>query len=108
EKKLYRNSGLKLRDLAETVNIPEYLVSQIINSGFKTNFYDLVNGFRIREAKGLLSLRSRESSGILEIAYEVGFNSKSAFNNAFKRRTGKTPSQFRQLARGESSFGTRI
>ena len=95
EKKLYRNSGLKLRDLAETVNIPEYLVSQIINSGFKTNFYDLVNGFRIREAKGLLSLRSRESSGILEIAYEVGFHDLSYFSRVFAAEFGKAPSEMR-------------
>ena len=33
---------------------------------------------------------------ILEILYDVGFNSKSAFNNAFKKNTGMTPSEFKR------------
>lgn len=107
EKKIYRDSALRLRDLAENVGLPEYVVSQLINAGFKMNFFDLVNGYRIREAQDLLGLRSRENSSIIEIAFEAGFNSKSAFNSAFKRYTGKTPSQFRKAALETSSMVSR-
>lgn len=51
-----------------------------------------VNFHRIREAKELL-LRNSEMS-ILEIAFAVGFNSKSSFNDAFKKDTGVSPSDF--------------
>jgi AraC-like DNA-binding protein len=34
---------------------------------------------------------------IEEISELVGYNSKTAFNNAFRKLTGKTPSEFRKL-----------
>jgi AraC-like DNA-binding protein len=33
---------------------------------------------------------------ILEILYHVGFNSKSAFNRAFLKNTGTSPTEFRK------------
>jgi AraC-like DNA-binding protein len=33
---------------------------------------------------------------IEEIAEQVGYNSKSAFNKAFKNHTGQTPSEYRK------------
>ncbi|MFC2137594.1 helix-turn-helix domain-containing protein [Bacteroidota bacterium] len=36
----------------------------------------------------------------LAIAYEVGFNSKSAFNAAFRKITNLTPTQFKNNCLG--------
>src|SRR5262249_3152138 len=52
--KLYQEPELTLQVLAEKTGIPTYQVSQVINDGFKKNFYDLVNGYRVEEAKRLL------------------------------------------------------
>jgi len=68
-------------------------LSQIINESKNINFYDYVNSYRISEAKDLLS--SNCDKTILEILYEVGFNSKSAFNTAFKKFTSVTPSKYK-------------
>jgi len=56
-----------------------------------------VNSYRIEEAKKFFSDPVNRKKTVLEILYEVGFNSKSVFNNAFKKHTGITPTQFRKI-----------
>jgi AraC-like DNA-binding protein len=92
--KPYRKSDLKISDLADTVGIPTYQLSQLINEGFKVKFYDFINQYRVDEAKKLL-VEDTRGYKILAIAYEVGFNSKATFNRVFKNSTGLTPSEFR-------------
>jgi AraC-like DNA-binding protein len=76
--------------------VQSHIVSQIINSEFGKNFYDFVNYYRVEECKKMLADNSYSSKTILEIAYECGFNSKSVFNNSFKKLTGKTPSDYKR------------
>ena len=88
-------SSLKLSHLARLAGMSPNHLSQVINELRGQNFYDFVNGYRIEEAKGMILDPSRSSMTMLSIAYEVGFNSKSAFNTAFKKHTGTTPSKFK-------------
>ena len=60
------------------------------------NFFDFINGYRIKEAKRLLVDPKGELLTILAIAEEVGFNSKSSFNTAFKKITGMTPTEYKK------------
>jgi len=94
--KPYLNADLSIKDLSEHINIHPKFLSQIINSQFDQNFFDFVNFYRIEEAKHIIRNNTDEKMTILEILYEVGFNSKSAFNNAFKKNTGMTPSEFKR------------
>lgn len=96
EKKFYNRNTLSLADLAKAVNEPSHYVSQVINEKLDKNFFDLVSGYRISEAKKLLHDKARENITIEEIAEMVGYNSKAAFNKAFKAITGVTPSEFRK------------
>ncbi len=77
---------------------PRYL-SQIINESLGQNFFDFINHYRIEEAKRMLTQTLDEHITVLEVLYEVGFNSKSAFNTAFKRHTGVTPTEFKKRAK---------
>ncbi len=95
KEKNYLNSDLCLRDIAKDLHIPSHQLSQVINTGTSGNFYDLINSYRIQEAKQQLTDPNKQDLSILDIAYEVGFNSKSAFNNAFKRYTNMTPTQYK-------------
>jgi len=95
--KPYINNELKLQDIASYLGLPPYQLSQVINTELKTNFYSLINKYRIEEAKRLLINPNKQHLSILEIAFETGFNSKSAFNTAFKKNTTITPSQYKQV-----------
>jgi len=53
-----------------------------------------VNDYRIEEVKIKLANFKNQSFTILALAFDSGFNSKSSFNNIFKKSTGVTPSQY--------------
>lgn len=96
KKRVYRNPELTLDDVGALLALPPATVSQIINAQRRINFKSYLNRFRIGEI--CRELIVRRDLSILEIAFENGFNSKSAFNAAFLEITGMTPSQYRKKA----------
>ncbi len=93
--KLYQEPELTLQDLSTKLEFPSHQVSQAINEGMKKNFYDLVNGYRVEEAKRLLLNPKNRNYTILSVGFEAGFNSKTTFNTVFKKFTGFTPTEYR-------------
>jgi len=94
--KPYLNPDLTLLQLASDLGITPHILSQIINDQYKLNFFDFVNEYRVREFKDAVVDPKNKSFSLLGIAFECGFNSKSAFNRMFKKSTGLTPSQFKE------------
>lgn len=95
DKKIYKDNSINLEKLSTELNTSRHNTSQIINEHFNENFYEFLNDYRIQEAKELLLKKNGNKMNVAEILYEVGFNNKVSFNNAFKKRTGLTPTQFR-------------
>jgi len=102
-KSLYLNPDLRLSDLADAMGVRPYRVSQILNQGLHTSFYDLINQYRIEKAQELLTSPAADRLNLLGVAMESGFRSKSVINEVFKKTTGKTPSQYRDGKTSESS-----
>lgn len=90
---LHRDPNLSLWILARHIGASPNYISQTLNEVIGENFFDFVNGYRIAEAKKLLSATN---DTILTITYDVGFNARSSFYNAFKRVTGQTPTTYRK------------
>ena len=93
--KPYLNPELTLTEMAKQMNIGRNKLSKVINSGVGDNFYNFINKFRVEEVKSLIKNDAKKQYTILFLAYEAGFNSKSSFNNIFKKMTGLTPSEYR-------------
>jgi len=92
--RVFTQPELNLNDLATRLNIHSNSLSQVINEIEGVNFYDYINSLRIEEFKRLVSLPENQKFTLLGLAYECGFNSKSAFNRIFKKTTGSSPSEY--------------
>lgn len=97
EEGIYKDSTLSLKSLAFELEVSTHHLSQVINETTGGNYFDLVNKYRINEAKRLIH---ETDFKMIDIAYEVGFNSKSTFYAEFKSRTEKTPSQYKNSILG--------
>jgi AraC-like DNA-binding protein len=94
--KPYLIPNININDLSAKADIPMRFLSQIINDSLNKNFFDFINYYRIEESKNYLTDPKYKKRNILEILYEVGFNSKATFNKVFKDYTGQTPTEYRQ------------
>ncbi|NQZ76368.1 MAG: AraC family transcriptional regulator [Ekhidna sp.] len=92
KEKPYLKNGLQLKDLAENMSVSTHQLSEVLNKHMKTTFFDLINSYRVEEAK--LKIRKENQYTLLHIAHESGFSNKTSFVNAFKKFEGKTPSQY--------------
>jgi YesN/AraC family two-component response regulator len=93
----FTNPKLTLNDLAAKIKIPPHILSKVINEGFDKNFFDFVNTYRIEEFKKRMEDPKNKNFTLLGIAFDVGFNSKTAFNRSFKKITNQTPSEYFQI-----------
>lgn len=109
EEKPYLNPSLSLDDLAASLYTSRHELSRIINNGFGKNFFDFINTYRV---KAFIQAFTKKEQVVkrtfLEVAYEVGFNSKSAFNRAFRKETKQSPSEYlKEVGMGSGERGVR-
>ncbi|MCP3928561.1 MAG: AraC family transcriptional regulator [Bacteroidetes bacterium] len=92
----YLDPSLSVHQLAKQLNMSVRELSILFNHKLDRHFFDFVNEYRINKAMEILRDPKKKDMTILEILYQVGFNSKSSFNTIFKKRTGETPTEFRR------------
>lgn len=90
--KPYLKSDLRLGKLATMLDVSRNHASQIINEHYKTNFFDFVNCYRIKEAEKLME--QHDSLTIEDVLYQSGFNNKVSFYKAFRKIHGMTPTEY--------------
>jgi AraC-like DNA-binding protein len=96
--KLYLNESLSLTEMATCVGISNKKLSELLNQHLNTNFYNLVNDYRVNEVKERLKDCSDKFT-LVSIAYDSGFQSKASFNRIFKQKTGMSPALYRKNLR---------
>ncbi|KFF19254.1 helix-turn-helix domain-containing protein [Chryseobacterium sp. JM1] len=96
EEKPFLDPSLTIQNVSDSTQIPVRDLSLLINHQLGQHFFDFINTYRIEEAKVILKDPAKKKVTVLEILYEVGFNSKSSFNTAFKKYTDLTPTLYRK------------
>ena len=96
EEKPFISNTFSRKELAKKLFMSDHQLSQMINEKTKTNFFGLINQYRTTEAKKMLDDPNHDHLTIEQIAYDVGYNSKSAFYTAFKKEHKVTPHAYRK------------
>ena len=95
--KYFKTSTASLSGLAKSISESSHHVSQVINEKLNQSFFEMLASYRVEEAKAILKTELGKKLTIEEIAEQVGYNSKSAFNTAFKKFALQTPSEYRNM-----------
>ncbi|NAS31342.1 helix-turn-helix domain-containing protein [Flavobacteriaceae bacterium R38] len=90
----FLNEDASLKDLSGKLETSVNYISQAINSSQNINFNEYINRYRIEEAKNRLLHKDYAHLSVVGIGNSVGFKSKSAFYNAFKKHTQTSPASF--------------
>lgn len=93
ENQYYLKEEITINELADAMGMTPRILSQLINQFLNKNYYDFINAYRVDHAVELLSNDS--DMRINEVMYASGFSSKSTFNQVFKNKIGKTPTEYR-------------
>ncbi len=95
--KIYTNPDLTISSLSEMLHVKPHVLSQLINRYYNKNYRDYINGYRVEEFIRMVRSKKYKHYTFLALAHEVGFNSKSTFNLAFKKIIGQSPSEYFQV-----------
>lgn len=94
QEKPFVAQGLKLKELAHLIGVSSHTLSRVLNKEYKHGFANYISQHRVNEAKLLIA--SRHELSLEGIGYEVGFRSKSAFFDAFKKHVNTTPANYKK------------
>ena len=100
EHRPYLRGGYRIVDLCKDLDIPGYQLSAFINQEYGKNFNELINERRVIYVEEMLRSNPENFRYTLEaLGNMAGFNSRSAFIAAVKKKTGKPPVEYFQHLR---------
>jgi len=96
QNKYYKDPDFNLSSFAEKLGVPKYRISQALNAFSEKSFSELINEFRVEEAKNRILHESSSHLKLEAIGEEAGFRNKVSFYKNFKKLVGSSPGEFRE------------
>ena len=94
KKKPFLKPGYTIKDLSDELGMPSYQLSSFINHRLGMNFSDYLNQFRIKYCEELIKREGGGKLNLQQLAARCGFQNRNTFTTAFKKFTGRTPSDY--------------
>ena len=94
KKKPFLKPGYTIKDLSDELGMPSYQLSSFINHRLGKNFSDYLNQFRIKYCEELIKKEGGGKLNLQQLAARCGFQNRNTFTTAFKKFTGRTPSDY--------------
>jgi AraC-like DNA-binding protein len=91
--------GYSLKQLSDDTALPLHHLSAFINKHYQLNFNDFVNEYRVKYCQNKIRNDEWRSKTLEAIAEESGFNNRNTFTAAFKKVTGRRPSDFLRMVK---------
>lgn len=92
--KIFLDEELNLTEMSDNIGITNKKLSELLNQHLNTNFYNLINDYRIKEVLEKFEKGDTTKFTIMSIANDCGFQSKASFYRIFKQKTGVSPSEY--------------
>jgi AraC-like DNA-binding protein len=96
EDRLYLDAELTVERVGKHLGIAPKLISAVLNQDLGKSFNAFINEYRVAALQAKLLDPAHQTSTILGLAYDCGFNSQATFQRAFRGVTGQTPKQYLQ------------
>ena len=96
EQSLYKDTQLNRGKLATLLGVSESTITRILKENKGQRLQDFINQYRIEQAKQMLDDTRFDMFSLEAIGKEVGFKSRSAFYETFKKSTGLTPGTYKK------------
>ena len=92
--KPFLKSHYTIGSLADDLTIPSYQLSALLNQKMGSNFNDYINRFRIRHCIDLIHTGMGSRLNLKGLSAKCGFHNRNSFSAAFKKFTGRSPSEY--------------
>jgi YesN/AraC family two-component response regulator len=98
QKKMYLNPELNLKNVISILRTNRTYLNKAIQSNGEGNFKQIINRYRVEEAKRLLEkyVQDKSNENIEQFYIMAGFNSISSYYRVFRNITGLTPKEYVQ------------
>lgn len=94
QEKPFRRPGFSLFNFSEETKIPQHQLTYFLKVVHEQTFNEFKNQLRIQHAIELIESGKAKNQTLESISIECGYRSRTNFIDAFKKITGKTPSDY--------------
>jgi AraC-like DNA-binding protein len=99
EKQIYTDHKISRKTIADMLGTNEHYLYECIRGYTNMSFSEYITSLRLLHARKLLVEKKKENMTVDAIAFESGFNSRSAFYRVFRKKHELSPDEFRKSNR---------